>query len=112
MQTDRSALFRDRHFAGKIIVLRVRWYLRFLQRPGFNLLLAATECRAACASTLLGSIHLYDRRVSVFKRMFLLLLRDDGWRNSLHDNELSVSQDVTFKQLSGADEPNTCIAGL
>ena len=29
MQNNRSALFRGRHFAGEIIVLCVRWYLRF-----------------------------------------------------------------------------------
>jgi transposase-like protein len=29
MQSNRSALFRGRHFAEEIIVLCVRWYLRF-----------------------------------------------------------------------------------
>jgi transposase, IS6 family len=29
MRTNRSALFRGRHFAEEIIVLCVRWYLRF-----------------------------------------------------------------------------------
>jgi transposase, IS6 family len=29
MPNNRSTLFRGRHFAGEIIVLCVRWYLRF-----------------------------------------------------------------------------------